>query len=378
MTRPARKKILIDARFWGRQDTGLGRYTQNLVQELVKISPEDDYYLLVRTKGVLDGLEKWPGNYQALVTPAHPYALKAQGQFLKALFKVNPDLVHVPHGGLPVMIRGKLVLTVHDLIKQSWSDQSSTTRNPIVHRFKLGAYQWNLNQGLKKASLVIVPSQQIKTSLEKRYPWTVGKVRVVYEGVDPVFFKPFNKDAEPLLSRYQLKKPFVIYTGNLYPYKNVPCLVEAVRLARARMPRLTLALVCARSVFKKRLSDQLKREGKQDLVRFLEDVSDQELAGLYHQALAFVSASWDEGFGITPLEALATGCPALVSAIPVFEEICQDLAVYFDPSQPESLTNLLVDLDQGKIKRAKRLSRDKYRWDKMAEETLKIYEQVLG
>ncbi len=76
-------------------------------------------------------------------------------------------------------------------------------------------------------------------------------------------------------------------------------------------------------------------------VRYLGYVSDEQLKGLYRNALCFVFPSRYEGFGIPPLEAMAMGCPVVASSIDAVKEVCGDAARYFDPSNAEQLANLL-------------------------------------
>lgn len=372
------KKILIDARFWGPQDTGLGRYTMNLVRELAKLDKISRYCLLVRDKACRQDLVPWPANFKLLVAPAHPYSLRAQWQVAKLLAQHRPDLTHVPHGGLPVLTKGKLVITVHDLIKDRWSDRASTTRTPLVHWLKLKTYQLNLSAGLRKARAVIVPSEVVKSQLEEKCPDLKGRVRVVYEGIDEVFKSPPLGQTEAVLKRYRLTKPFVIYVGNIYPYKNIPTLIKAVQLARPELPGLILTVACARSVFAERLEAQIKTENREDQVKILGFVPDRDLAVLYQEALALVSASLDEGFGITPLEALAAGGQAVVSATPIFQEICGEAARYFDPRQPDQLAAILTGLGRGKLEKRRSLVRNRYQWARMAEEIKEIYDEVMA
>ena len=367
-------KIVIDARFWGAEDTGLGRYTQNLVKELARIDQKNPYLLL--TRGKSSDFNDLPANFKVISGFAHPYSFRGQIQVSKALFFLRPDVVHVPHGGIPLFFKGKLVLTVHDLIKLRWAGQASTTRSAAVHWLKLACFRFLFNLGVRKAAVIIVPSDFVKSQLEKKSPGVKAKTWVVHEGVDRAYWQTSAKDEEAIMARYQLSSPFIIYTGNLYPYKNVPMIIKAVGLARKEIHNLVLAIVCARSIFSQRLLEVVKEEESQGLVKFLGFVSDQDLAGLYRKALAFVSASQEEGFGITPVEALAAGGSVVLARIPTFKEVCGDLAYYFDPNDPSDLARVLVELHRGKVSKKGQLKPDQYTWEKMAQEIKMIYKEV--
>jgi len=149
------------------------------------------------------------------------------------------------------------------------------------------------------------------------------------------------------------EKPYILYVGNDYPHKN--------------LKRLNLA-------FKKVVEDGLDYK----LTLITEFVSEQELDNLYRNASLFVFPSLSEGFGLPPLEAMARGVPVVSSNATCLPEILGDAAIYFNPLDiddmaekikkallDEGLRNNLIEKGFEQIK--------KYFWQKMAEETLKIY-----
>lgn len=167
-----------------------------------------------------------------------------------------------------------------------------------------------------------------------------------------------------------MKKPFVVYTGNLYPHKNVPILIEACERLK-----INLAIVCARDVFAKRLPNS-------EYVHFLGRLTDKELVGLYRQAVVFVFPSLIEGFGLPGLEAMAVGLPVIAAQASCLPEIYEDAALYFDPSDSNDLVEKMkLVIDDKKLRRdlivkGKRQV-SKYSWAKMANETWQIYLQKL-
>jgi glycosyltransferase involved in cell wall biosynthesis len=127
--------------------------------------------------------------------------------------------------------------------------------------------------------------------------------------------------------------------------------------------------------------EELQKEHKNDSgIVFKHDVTDEELATLYTNAVAFISASVMEGFGLPPLEAMANGCVPLLSDIPSFHEVCEDGARYFNQNDHEKIAEAMLEwmkvsekdkkhlLEQGK----KRVTQ--FSWKKMAQETIAIYE----
>lgn len=167
-----------------------------------------------------------------------------------------------------------------------------------------------------------------------------------------------------------MKSPYVVYTGNLYPHKNIPLLIRAVELAK-----IDLEVVCTRSVFEKRLPVSAR-------VQYLGRLTDEQLVNLYRGAVAFVFPSLIEGFGLPGLEAMAAGLPVIAARASCLPEIYGDAALFFDPHDPVDLADkiraLLIDkkLRQSLIAKGQQQVK-KYSWAKMAKETWQIYQAAL-
>ena len=157
-----------------------------------------------------------------------------------------------------------------------------------------------------------------------------------------------------------MKDKYFLYVGNAYPHKNLETLIRAAARAGVR-----LIFVGKSDFFYKRLGIQPKT------------VSDTKLWNLYRGAQAFVFPSVMEGFGLPALEALSNNCPVIVSDIPVFHEILGDSATYFDPHSVDDLVSVLKRAAQKRLPVAAGIVK-KYSWEKMAKETLKIYEHCAG
>lgn len=199
------------------------------------------------------------------------------------------------------------------------------------------------------------------------------KIFVTYESATKSLLKKSSLNPLEVLYKYNLNKPFVIYTGNLYPHKNVRFLIEAIKEFNASHEhRLELALACARN-------DTFKNVVETDeTIKFLGFVPDEELAVLYEQALALVQPSLIEGFGLTGLEAMSVGLPVLSSNFTCLPEIYGDAALYFDPKNTNDLVSKLaqffsdqelsINLIAAGRKRVKQFS-----WQRMARQTLAVY-----
>ena len=168
---------------------------------------------------------------------------------------------------------------------------------------------------------------------------------------------------------------YFLYVGNAYPHKNLKRLFEAVKGLNENLEeKVILKVVSSKNVFLKRLEKK-----KNEYVELLGFVPEDKLKSLYKNSLAFVFPSLSEGFGLPGIEAMEAGTLVLASDIPVFREIYQDAAIYFNPydfsSIQKSLENAVgmsEEIRNEKIAYSQKFIK-RYSWEKMAKETLKIY-----
>lgn len=366
-------RIGIDARLYGSKHTGIGRYTKNLILALAKTDRKNSYVIFGNEDIKKEILPLKRFNFVKLNTPIYSFSEQIINPFVFARAKL--DLLHVPHFNAPILYPGKLALTIHDLIKHISVGKDSTTHSTKVYWIKHLAYRLAVAVNIKKSKIIITPSKFWKDSLVNNYNLDPKKVHVTYEAVDKTFVLNKKQSAQSILKKYNLKKPFIIYTGNLYPHKNVRFLIEAIKaFNKNHRHQLSLAIACARSVFEKRV-------GKSNHVHYLGYVPDNDLAMLYSESLALVHPSLIEGFGLTGLEAMASGLPVLSSDTTCLPEVYGDAALYFDPYNQQSLilrleqimgdSSILKDLKKKGLLRVKRFS-----WTRTAKETLKAYQTL--
>ena len=207
-------KIAIDCRFWGPKNTGLGRYTQGLVENLLEIDKKNHYYLLFRKSNHDVKLATINKNIDIIFTNVEHYSFKEQLLIPILLKKINPDLVHFPHFNIPFLWSKKYIVTIHDLIKHQSKGKQTTTRKPWVYFFKYLGYKFIFFRVVKKAEKVIVPSTWTKKLLLKAYKFKQDKIKVIYEGVNKAFISNKEKESQEILTKHKIKKPYIIYTGN--------------------------------------------------------------------------------------------------------------------------------------------------------------------
>ncbi|OQX50659.1 hypothetical protein B5M47_03530 [candidate division CPR3 bacterium 4484_211] len=370
--------IAIDARFWGLEHAGLGRYAINLIRNLAEIDQKNTYYLLLRKKYFQESLGL-PNNFKPILAEISYHSLTEQLKLPLLIRRLNPDFVHYLYFIVPILSSKKFVVTIHDLIKHKHSGGEATTLSKPAYYTKYLAYHLDMWWAAKKSTRLIVPTQYVKNELAAYYKIKEKKITVTYEGVDPQITIA-EANIKKLLSKYNLTKPYLIYVGNVYPYKNIPRLLDALKL----LPKgLSLAVACARSVFWEKLQAIIKEREMSNRVKLLGFVPDADLGTLYRESLAFVSASLDEGFGITPLEAMASGTPAIISNSACFPEVCGNAALYFNPYDPKDIAEKIGQVLDNPQLRSELIRRGqenlkRFSWRKMAEKTLKVYNSLVN
>lgn len=378
-------RILIDARLYGLEHAGIGRYVVNLVDQLQVIDKRNQYLLLVRKQ--TKNIQLPASNFQLQIVDIPHYSFQEQIELPKLLSELKPDLVHFPHFNVPIFwSRVPFVVTIHDLIKHASRGPATTTRNPFLYWLKYWGYQVVFGSAVKRAARIIVPSNSIKEELLKNYKISAQKVEIIYEGVDEIFRQTASsKQQAAILKKYKLKQPYVIYVGNAYPHKNLERLIQSIKYFNDMnhySERLNLVMVSTRSVFSERLMRFMRQNKAEKFVKFLGFVPDKELVVLYKNAKAFLFPSLSEGFGLPGLEAMASGTVAICSDIPVFHEIYADSAIYFDPYDVRDIVEKVDqvvhfdDLNHRTIITKGQKQAKQFSWQKMAKETLEVYREV--
>ena len=143
----------------------------------------------------------------------------------RILGKYNLDLVHFPHFNVPLLYRGKFIITIHDLILIHFPTIRGTTLNPLFYWIKFLAYKIVIGSAVKRAKKIIAVSKFTKKDILKNYKIPKEKIKVTYEACDDFRETPVGNDEE-ILREYGIMKPYLLYVGNAYPHKNLEKLIS--------------------------------------------------------------------------------------------------------------------------------------------------------
>lgn len=367
-------KIAIDARLIN--ESGVGRYIRNLLENLALIDKDNNYFILLKKRD-LESFN-FGKNFKNIEADFKWYSVAEQIKLPKLLYSLKLDLVHFPHFNVPVFFKGKFIVTIHDLIHQHFTMNRATTLDPLMYRIKQFGYKKVFNFAVSKSEKILVPSEFIKGQLEKEWKVKPSKIVVTPEGVDPKLLN--NKDRHnpkvklKIVGKIGIKKPYIFYVGNAHPHKNVESLIKAFRIIKEKHPGLALVMAGADHYFWKRV----KLEYTDPEIIYTGFVTDQVLAALFANAELFVMPSFEEGFGIPILESFANNCPVVCSGIGSLKEVGSDACIYFNPASLEDIIEK-IDATLGNEKLRKSLIEkgskrmNLFSWRKLAEQTLGVY-----
>jgi glycosyltransferase involved in cell wall biosynthesis len=360
--------IVIDARESG---TSTGRYEDKLIEYLHLLKPPFDITVLTKQHR-LDFLKHIAPTFTIVESPYKEFTFAEQLGLKKQLNSLHPDLVHFGMVQQPILYKGRVVTTMHDLI-MTW--EKSPVKNPVVHWIKQQVYKWVNKRAARKSAAVITPSQFVKNAVVQFTGITPDKVTVTYESADPIPNKP-----EPITNL--IDKPFLMYVGRPSPHKNLERLIEAFVVLKAKHPDLYLVLAGKKDSNYQRIEKLVASRDIADVI-FTDFISEGQLRWLYEHCAAYVFPSLSEGFGLPGLEAMQHGAPVVSSNATCLPEIYGDAAHYFPPTDIPAMATAINDvLTDTKLRQtlitAGKAQAQKYSWRRMAEQTLDVYKQVLG
>ena len=368
-------RIAIDARKL--RDFGIGTYIRNILIELSRLDQVTEYVVLCRPDDQDSG-DVLGRNFRMVPETAPTYSLAEQFRIPLSLAREGVKLVHEPHYVLPPAIRCRSVVTIHDCIHLMFPQYLPSK---LAYVYAKGS-MWSAT---RKADRVLTVSEASKRDILRFFDIPPEKVEVIYNAIDERFLGAADANRMELTRRrYQLDHPFVLYVGNIKPHKNIERLVEAFAIAKRSGPDDLKLIVIGDELSKYPVLRQSVHRHKLDKhVRFLGFQPQETLAAFYRLARAFVFPSLYEGFGLPPLEAMASGTPVITSNVSSLPEVVGDAALLIDPTRPEEIAaamrrvltepSLRDDLRERGLRRVQEFS-----WDRSIRRVRDIYEEVLA
>jgi len=296
--------------------------------------------------------------------------------FPLVLYALRPNLVHFSMTQQPLFYFGNIITTTHDLAMLKYTHRK--TNPQWLHFFKDIGYRFLMWTGHHKSKRIIVPTYSVKKQLVRHHGFSLPKIDVTLESGE---LPKINQPKQPEFLK--TNDEFICYVGTAFPHKNGELMVQAYEKLAQKHPDLKLLFVGRKEFFYEKLEDYTRKRGRStDNIIFTDFVSDEELVWIYKHAKAYVFPTLAEGFGLPGLEAMSHGLPVAASNLDVLKEVYEDAVIYFDPEDPYDIARVVDKLLTDKHLQAKLREKGyqqikKYSWQRMAEQTLEIYEKAL-
>lgn len=383
------QRIGFDALFLEQPKTGAGRYATNLWKQLNELL-EPSQLALLAPSDAADPVLSAAQDDQLMTASTPPIGGRARKLWWeqiglpRAVCACVPplDLVHIPYFAAPVIKSARYVVTIHDLIPIVVPEYAGSR--------SMRSYMRLVTETARRARLILTDSEYSRQEIVRVLKIPAGQVRAIPLAADdqfsPISSERDREDVQAVLKSHGIREPYIVNTGGLDVRKNVAAVIEGFALAQgATSGDHDLVIVGRAHTDNSRMYPPLdrlvRRLGLTERVKFVGAVDDDEFVALYRGAEFFVYASTYEGFGLTPLEAMACGTPVVSSGATSLAEVVGDAGLIVDPT-PRGIAAGIVALANDPDRRAELAARGLarargYSWRTTAEMTLEAYDDAL-
>lgn len=292
---------------------------------------------------------------------------------LERLIGGQVDVVHAVSLGYAIATRKPYVVTVHDLGPLTHPEYFTNTKPWIMEK--------SLRQAEARADAIVCVSQSTADEVEGYLGAHVAdRIRVVKEGVSPEFFEPSDMSCLSGLDLPLDNVPVILTAGQISPRKNVQGVIRALKLVQDKIDH-HLVLVGGAGWETEAVLKELDDGTLSSRVHLLDYISDEQLRALYKRASLYIHPSLYEGFGLTVLEAMASGVPVITSNTSSLPEVAGGAGILVDPANDdeiaEAIQTICTDDTLRATKSAQGLARARlFSWDECAGELRKVFNDV--
>lgn len=373
--------VLLDGLFFTQPRTGSGQYTIALWREFAR-EPELTCYL-----GLPNPAPQLPECSSRMITLSPPRGLRSQ-KLMKLWWeqrglprlaeRSRPDLVHIPYFAAPLRLTQPFLVTIHDVIPLVLPEY----RASLAMRFYLAL----VRRTVQRAARILTDSEWSRQDIQRHLGIPDERIRVIPLGVDPCF-RPAEDPApaQAWARRWNISGPIVLNLGGFDVRKNLPLLVRAFARALPNLPEGTTLVIpgqvhARNSRLYPPLAPLLQELGIAQRVVLPGAVSEEEKLLWYQAATVYAFPSVYEGFGLSPLEAMACGVPVIAARRTSVPEVVGDAGLLVEPDEEafaRALIRLLNDRDLWVTLRERGMQRARqFSWRRTAIETLTVYQEV--
>lgn len=384
--------IAIDARAVSHpQPGGFKTYTENIINHLPEKRDSYRYTIFFDRPVAKSPISSRPDLSIEVIHNKLPFMGVLYREHISVPYRLSKgkaNLVHFPSASAAFWTPCPSIITIHDTIElmslaKSYAGRSA--KRTLMHLY----YFYNQIHAVKKAAAILTVSNNSKTDIIRYFGVPGEKIFVTYEAPNEIFNRMNDQHKyDEIKVKYEVNGPYILGIGSADPRKNLKCLIKAYsHLPAELIEKFQLVIILTHNRFQDITYAQVKNLGLAHRVKFLDAVSDQDIAIIYNNASLFVFPSLYEGFGLPPLEAMACGVPVLAAHNSSIPEIVGEAAVLVDDidgngdcsEMAGKMSRILIDKEYQKVLSDRGIERAKmFSWHRCAEETLKVYELVLG
>jgi glycosyltransferase involved in cell wall biosynthesis len=352
--------------------TGVERYAAELIKHLAKIDHKNEYILYFRTPPAQWFLEL-PANFKCKVMPFPKFWTQIRLSWETIIHPV--DVMMILASALPIIHPKNSIATVHDIAFEMFPKAFTTFMRKYL--------QWSTRFAVKSARKIVSVSQSTKNDLVRIYGADAKKIEVIHLGFDASQYSPKKyEQVQPILDKWNLVfQKYILFVGTLQPRKNILKLIEAFDLLRKKNRiEEKLVIVGGKGWLWEPIMNKIESV-KDGSIVYLQYLSNEDLKVVFSGASLLTLPALYEGFGLPPLEAMASGVPVVVSNISSLPEVVGDAGRLVEPDSVDSIAegilevltnqNLRVQMIENGLLQAK-----KFTWEECARKTLALIESL--
>ncbi|MDH3267242.1 MAG: glycosyltransferase family 4 protein [Ignavibacteria bacterium] len=367
--------VIINATNIGYKFHGIGVYSLNILKELTKLKTDLNFivYLNKSSKRYIDEI-KIPDNFRlkwvsSIISPDKKFkghllrlicsnliSLKYRKylQFNTSQFEIN-------------FFRANQIVTIHDVIPLLFKK---------YHKKQYYYFKMMLKYGLMNARYILTPSFHSKEMLMKIYNLQSNRIKTIYNGANTL-------RANSVCYKESKKENFILYVGRINKMKNIGRLLAAYARIHNKINHDLVIISDDKAALEHEIKEANLNDEAIERIVFKENVSEEVKFDVMSKAKLLVSPTLYEGFGLPPVEAMACGCPVIVSNNACVPEVCGEAAMYVDPYNTDSISDAIVKLIEDNDLRTKLIERSlkrvkRFRWEYSAQEHIRVFENILA
>jgi|SRR5579859_593426 len=365
--------------------TGSGQYLRALLEWLPRVAPEHEYHLVVPQAGAAAAAAPQAAGYQV-----HPIRCGIsnlakvrfeQWQFPRLCRALRADLAHVPYWAPPLASPAPIVVTIHDIIPLVLPEY----RGGLAVRL----YSALVSAAAPGAALVLTDSQASAHDIQQHLRIPAEKIRTVYLAADPAYSPRGDwRVDDPIREKYGLPEGYVFYCGGFDRRKNLRALLSAWTWPAGAIGQSYPLVIAGKlpapdGVLFEDLPALASELEVADTVKFIGALDEADKPALYRGATVFAYPSRYEGFGLPPLEAMASGVPVVTTTGGSLPEVVGSAGYLLPPDDTRNfgaaIITIVVEPQVHDDLRARGLAQaKKFSWEKTARETAQAYTEAAG